>query len=308
MKIGNIDFKNGIFLAPMAGVTEVGFRKVCEMCGAEMCVTEMISAKGLFYDSAKTKELLAFPSQTKCKVVQLFGSDALIMGQVVKSFGTTYDIIDINMGCPAPKIVKNGDGCALMLDIEKAKDIISTCVKNASVPVTVKFRSGFNEDNINAVAFAKMCEEAGASAITIHARTREQFYSGKSDLNVIKQVVNAVKIPVIGNGDVVDYESYKKMKEYTGCAGVAIGRGALGNPQIFSEIIQVPAPISKKEAIKIHIEELSKYFSEESLCKHFRKHLLWYLSGIPNIKDVKEKATKVETINEIYSIVNQVFN
>jgi len=272
-----------------------------------MCVSEMVSAKGLYFNSEKTKELLAFPDNCKCKVVQIFGSSPEIMSKVVEDFGEKFDIIDINMGCPAPKIFKNGEGSALMGNLELARQIISSCVKVAKVPITVKFRSGIDENSINAVEFAKMCEEAGASAITIHPRTREQFYSGNADWKLIKDIVNAVKIPVIGNGDVVDKQSYEKMKQETGCAGVMIGRGALGNPQIFSEILNKEAPYSPKQAILNHVNELSKYFDETFIGKHMRKHLIWYLHGMYNAKVLKEKAIKVTNIKDIKNLIDEIF-
>lgn len=308
MKIANINFEHGLFLSPMAGVTEVGFRHVCEKFGAEMCVSEMVSAKGLFYNSSKTKQLLTFPADCKCKVVQLFGNDEKVFAKVVKDFGTKYDVIDLNMGCPAPKIFNNGDGCALMQNIDKARIIIETCVKNASVPITVKFRSGVDENHVNAIEFAKMCEKAGASAITVHARTREQGYSGKADWKLISEIVKAVSIPVIANGDVIDKKTYDEIRKKTNCAGVMIGRGALGKPEIFSEILNNKPVMSKKQTIIEHIEVLKQFMTEETLCKHMRKHLLWYLSGNTNLKLFREEIIKVSTITEILNILNKFFN
>lgn len=307
MKIGNIEFKTGIFLAPMASVTDVGFRSVCTDFGAELTYSEMVSAKGLYYGSEKTQELLAFEENSKLKAVQIFGNDAKIMAEVVKSFGTKYDIIDINMGCPAPKIFKNGDGCALMGDIKLAKEIISSCVAVSKVPITVKFRSGINENCINAIEFAKMCEDAGASAITLHPRTREQFYSGKADYEVLKKVVQSVNIPVIGSGDVVDLASLEKMKA-TGVSAVMIGRGALGNPEIFSILSGQIAPYSKLEAIKKHILILKKYFSDEYLTKYLRKHFLWYVSGFDNVKQVKAKLAVCNDLDVAIKLIESVLN
>ena len=308
MKIANLNFTHGLFLSPMAGVTEVGFREVCEEFGAEMCVSEMVSAKGLYYNSAKTKQLLAFPKNCKCRVVQLFGNDENILAKVVKSFGSQYDMIDLNMGCPAPKIFNNGDGCALMGDLQKAKLIIQKCVENASVPITVKFRSGIDDEHINAIEFAKMCEDAGASAITIHARTKEQGYSGKANWDLIAQVVKAVNIPVIANGDVVDKTSYEEIKRITNCAGVMVGRGALGNPGIFSEILGIAPPMTKKQAIIKHISILSNYMEEEQLCKHMRKHLLWYLAGDQKLKLFRDEIIKVKSKQEIMLLLNKIFD
>ena len=292
----------------MAGVTEVGFRGVCELFGAEACVSEMISVKGLFYKSAKTQLLLAFPPNCKCKIAQLFGSDENVFASVVKDVSKLVDIIDINMGCPAPKIFGNGDGCALMSDMQKAQKIIQACVKNSSVPITVKFRSGVDSEHINAVEFAQMCEKAGASAITIHARTKEQGYSGKADWSLIKKVVDAVKIPVFANGDVVDKNSYEEVKKQTGCAGVMVGRGALGNPNIFCDILGIKPPMSKKQAIIKHINLLQSTMNEETLCKHMRKHLLWYLSGSDLLKKYREQIIKVTTIKQIFNLLDEVYN
>ena len=303
MKIGNVEFEKGIFLAPMASVTDVGFRSVCADYGAELCYSEMVSAKGLYYGSEKTKELLAFEDNHEKKAVQIFGNEPEIMAEVVKSFGKQFDIIDLNMGCPAPKIFKNGDGCALMGDIEKAREIVLSCVKASSVPITVKFRSGIDCQHINAIEFAKMCEEAGASAITFHGRTRTQFYSGKADYELLKQVVQAVKIPVIGSGDVVDKESYENMLK-TGVSAVMIGRGALGNPEIFARLAGQNAPYSKYEAVKKHIEILQKYFTDEDALVHYmRKHFLWYVAGIDNIKEIKRQLATCESISKALELL-----
>ena len=307
VKIGNIEFKKGIFLAPMASVTDVGFRSVCTDFGAELTYSEMVSAKGLYYGSEKTQELLAFEDNCKLKAVQIFGNDPEIMAEIVKSFGTKYDIIDINMGCPAPKIFKNGEGCALMGDIELAYKIISACVKVAKVPITVKFRSGIDAGNINAIEFAKMCERAGASAITLHPRTREQFYSGSADYGLLRQVVSSVTIPVIGSGDVVDLPSYNRMKE-TGVSAVMVGRGALGNPEIFSILSGQNVPYSKFEAVKKHIEVLRKYYGDEYLTKYLRKHFLWYVSGIDNVKQIKARLAMCDNLAVALNLIGSVLN
>lgn len=307
MKIGSIEFKTGIFLAPMASVTDVGFRSVCTDFGAELTYSEMVSAKGLYYGSEKTQELLAFEDNCKVKAVQIFGNDPVIMAEIVKGFGTKYDIIDINMGCPAPKVFKNGDGCALMGDIELAREIISACVKVSQVPITVKFRSGIDENHINAIEFAKMCESAGASAITLHPRTREQFYSGKADYELLRRVVQSVSIPVIGSGDVVDAQSYMRMKE-TGVSAVMIGRGALGNPAIFSILSGQNVPYSKFDAVKKHIEILRKYYSDDYLTKYLRKHFLWYVSGIDNVKQIKAKLAVCDDLNVALQLIKDAFN
>lgn len=295
MKIGNIEFEKGIFLAPMASITDVGFRSVCTDFGAELTYTEMISAKGVYYGNEKAEKRLKFEPNCKRRAIQLFGNDADIMAKVVESFGTTYDIIDLNMGCPAPKIFKNDEGCALMGNIENARDVITKCVKVSKVPITVKFRSGINDSCINAVEFAKMCESAGASAICIHARTREQFYSGKVNYDLVKSIVNAVNIPVIGSGDIVDIETYNKMLE-CGVSAVMIARGALGNPAIFSILSGKNPPYSKFEAIQKHIEILKKYFNDDYLVKYMRKHFIWYANGIKNNRQLKLSLAKCENL------------
>ena len=297
LKIGNVILQRCIVLAPMAGVTDVGFREVCELCGAEMCYTEMVSAKGLYYGSEKTESLMTFAPNTKYKAVQIFGSDAEIMSKVVASFGTQFDIIDINMGCPAPKIFNNKEGCYLMSQPDIAENIIRQCVKASQVPITVKFRLGVSPSTKNAVEFAKMCERAGASAITVHGRTRQDFYSGKVDIDTIKKVVDAVSIPVIGNGDIVDKDSMERMLS-TGCAGVMIGRGALGNPQIFAELTNTPSPITKADAVLMHVTRLKEHFNDDSLNKYMRKHFLWYLNSIPNIKNIKAQVVTSNTLEE----------
>lgn len=303
MNIGNLTFEKNIFLSPLAGVSEVGFRKVCELCGAEFCVSEMVSAKAMHYGSKKTNLLVNFPENCRYRVVQIFGSDKQAMVEAVQNLNDKCDIIDINMGCPAPKVFKNGDGCALMGNIDLARDIIASCVKASKVPITVKFRSGIDDEHINAVQFALMCEQCGVSAITLHARTREQFYSGKADLNLIKEVVKSVKIPVIGNGDIVDKASYKAMLD-TGCAGVMIGRGALGNPFIFCELLGEKPLYTKKQLIVSHIQELQKYFEDLTIAKHMRKHLLWYVSSVANSKMYKEAITKCCSTKQIFDLLD----
>ena len=297
LKIGNVVLEKGILLAPMAGVTDVGFREVCQMCGAEMCYTEMVSAKGLYYGSEKTEDLINFAPNTKYKAVQIFGNDSEIMSKVIASFGTKYDIIDINMGCPAPKIFNNKEGCYLMSEPELAEDIIRKCVQASKVPITVKFRLGVSQDTKNYIEFAKMCERAGASAITIHGRTRQDFYSGKVDLEAISEIVKAVSIPVIGNGDITDKESMQRMFA-TGCAGVMIGRGALGNPQIFSELIGVTPPLTRSQALGSHIKRLKEYFSDDYINKYMRKHFLWYPHSLPNCKAIKAQIVTSPTLTE----------
>lgn len=268
----------------------------------------MVSAKALAFDNEKTKDLLITAPNENIKIVQIFGHEPEIMAKICASeFLQKFDIIDINMGCPAPKIVGNGDGSALMKDITLSEDIIRKCVESTTKPVTVKFRSGFDENSINAVEFARMCERAGASAITIHGRTRTQMYSGKVDLDIIKAVKEAVKIPVIASGDIVDLESYKKTIDYTGCDAVMIGRGALGNPEIFSELIGRKFDGNKYEIIAKHIDILSKYFSMKFISGHMRKHLLWYMKGLHNATKLKTMIATEPDLNKVMQNLKEFF-
>ena len=227
IKIGNVELENNLILAPMAGITDLPFRSICKQYGPGLVCTEMVSSKAIFYGDEKTKLLLNTEGEKRPISMQIFGSDVETISFAAKEISKIADIIDINMGCPAPKVVKNGDGSKLLLDLGKAKQIIEAAVRNSEVPVTVKFRKGWNNENIIACELAKIAENAGASAITIHGRTRDQFYSGVADLDIIKKVKQSVNIPVIGNGDIVDEETALKMFEYTGVDGIMIGRGAM---------------------------------------------------------------------------------
>ncbi|MBE5757663.1 MAG: tRNA dihydrouridine synthase DusB [Clostridiales bacterium] len=309
MKIGNIEFKNNIILAPMAGCTDVAFRSICVDFGASAGVTEMVSAKALKYDNEKTKDLLITAPNESVKIVQIFGHESDIMSEICGSdILNDFDIIDINMGCPAPKIVNNGDGSALMKNIPKAREIIEKCVASTSKPITVKFRSGFDEENINAIEFAKMCESAGASAITIHARTRNQMYGGHVDLDIVKKIKESVSIPVIASGDIVDLESYKHTINYTKCDGVMIGRGALGNPNIFSNILnENETTFDKLSTIKKHINLLRIYFSDRFIIGHIKKHILWYLKGEKNCSDVKVQVSYEPSLDKVIEILENFF-
>lgn len=305
MKIGNVEFKNNLILAPMAGVTDVAFRSICIAFGADAGVTEMISAKALFYDNDRTKELLFLAKNEQIKIAQIFGHEPDIMAEICGSqYLENFDIIDINMGCPAPKIVGNNDGSALMKDIELAREIITKCVSATNKPITIKFRSGWDENSINAVEFAKMCESAGASAITIHARTRSQMYSGKADLDIVKAVKYSVKIPVIVSGDIVDKQSFEYIKNYTNCDGFMIGRGALGRPEIFAEILGNSVEKSKYEIICEHISLLREFYPENFISGHIRKHLLWYLKGESNASSVKVQISTEPDLNKVMQIIN----
>ena len=308
MKIGNIKFKNNLILAPMAGITDIAFRSLCIDFGADAAVTEMISAKALHYRNEKTEDLLKIAPNEKIKIVQLFGHEPDIMAEICASeYVKPFDIIDINMGCPAPKIVNNRDGSALMTDMELARSIITACVQSTDKPITVKFRSGFSKDKINAIEFAKMCESAGASAITIHPRTREQMYSGKADWTIIKGIKESVNIPVIASGDVVDKETFDRVISETKCDAVMIGRGALGNPEIFAEIIGKEPKLNKVEIIEKHIEILRENFSENFISGHIRKHLLWYLKGEKNVSELKVYVSTEPSLNNCVKAIKKHF-
>ena len=309
MKIKNIEFKNNILLAPMAGVTDVAFRSICIDFGADAGVTEMISAKALKYENKKTEDLLITAPNEKIKIVQIFGSDPDIMAEICASkYLEKFDIIDINMGCPAPKIVSNGEGSFLMTKIDLAREIISKCVSATNKPITVKFRSGFDNNSINAIEFAKMCQSAGASAITIHGRTRSQMYSGSVDLDIIRSVKQSVNIPVIASGDIVDRESYLRTLKYTGCDAVMIGRGALGNPYIFEEIRGTVPNKHKFEIIKRHIETLLNYYPLSFVSGHIRKHLLWYLKGERGASEIKKFVSLEPDLGKILTRLKDFFD
>ena len=306
MKIGDIEVGN-LFLAPMAGVTEVGFRAVCKMCGADLTYTEMINAKAMRFNNQHTSTLLYTEDIETPKVVQIFGNNADDLAQVCKSpLLDKFDIIDINFGCPAPKIVKNGEGSALLKDLDKIEQIVKACVSATSKPVTAKFRIGFSDGENVAVEVAKICERNGIKAITVHGRTREQMYSGKVDYETIKKVKQSVSIPVIGNGDVVDEQSYKKMLE-TGVDGVMVARGALGNPWLFAQLKNQPQG-SRFEMIQKHIEVLKKYYDEKWICIHIRKHLLWYTQGIEGASKIRLKLATTTNLDESLALLKQVLN
>lgn len=308
MKIKDIQFKNGLILAPMAGVTDVAFRSICIDYGADAGITEMISAKALAYENPKTLDLTITAENEKIKIVQIFGSDPDIMSQMCASKSLEkFDIIDINMGCPAPKIVNNGEGSFLMTNMDLAEKIIRKCVSATNKPITVKFRSGWDSTHINAVEFAKMCERAGASAITIHGRTRMQMYSGNVDLDIIKAVKQSVNIPVIASGDVVDFDSYKHTMEYTKCDGVMIGRGALGNPYIFSQILNNDKDFDKYRVIENHIKMLESYYPKNFVSGHIRKHLLWYLKGEYNASEIKRFVSTEPDLNKVLEVLKEFF-
>lgn len=307
MKIGNLTFNNPIFLAPMAGYTDVAFRSICTECGADMCYSEMVSAKGLYYGSEKTEGLLSFEDNTNLRAIQIFGSDSEVMAEICARLSEKCDLIDINMGCPAPKIFKNGEGSALMNDFALAEKVITACVKSSKVPVTVKFRLGVKQDEFVGVEFAKMCARAGASAITVHGRFTEQFYSGSVDYEKIAEIVKAVDIPVIGSGDIVDKYSLEKMRA-CGVQGVMIGRASIGNPQIFALLKGESCEMTKLEAYEKHIAILRKYFSDDYIVKYMRKHIVGYLAGIEGVNKIKAALLTNCNLEEVMQIMRQTLS
>ena len=307
MKIKNIEIANGLILAPMAGITDKAFRTLCKEFGVGLTVTEMVSVKGLYYKSKKTEELLDISNIEIPCAVQLFGHEPEIFSSVIKSgILDKFDIIDINMGCPAPKIVKNGDGSSLMKDLNLASEIIKACVESTDKPITVKFRKGFYKTDDKLIEFAQICESSGASAITVHPRTREDFFSGEIDIEDIKKVKQAVNIPVIGNGDVVDENSYKKMLS-SGCDGVMIGRASFGCPEIFSILQGKEVKQTKLEIIKEHLSLLRQDFEDSYIVKLFKKHILAYLAGFKNANELKRQIVLVNDLKQIETMLEEFF-
>ena len=319
MKIGSIDFGRGVFLAPMAGITDEPFRALCKRYGADGVCTEMISSRALCYDDSKTKLLAKISKKERPCALQIFGNDPEIMARAaVIALQFEPDVIDINMGCPAPKIAGNGDGCALMKDVRLVYDIVrevKAATADSGVLLTVKMRSGFSAAGKNAVEVAENCEKAGADAVTVHGRTRDQMYSPPVDLDIIRDVKKSVGIPVIGNGDVTDGESAKRMMEYTGCDGVMVGRGALGNPYIFSEIKcalegkQYERPSREQIASDItgHITALVEYKGEYTGSREARKHVAWYIKGLKGAAAYRDAVNKAESLKEVLEVVNAAF-
>lgn len=317
LKIGNVELENNILLAPMAGVTDLSYRKICKKYGNPGLVcTEMISSKGLFYNDKKTEQFLVLNEEKRPIAIQIFGSDPSVMGQAAKIVEQYADIIDINMGCPAPKVVKNGDGSKLLLNLELVGNIVKEVVQNTTKPVTVKIRKGWDDEHIVAVEAAKVIEKAGASAITVHGRTREQYYSGQVDLEIIKKVKETVKIPVIGNGDVKTAEDARKMFEYTGVDGIMIGRGILGEPWKINDIIQElttgqksqeRTPMEKLKIMKEHIELEMIEKGEYVGVREMRKHICWYLKNLPNSSQVRQTINMFESKDEVIETLEHYF-
>ena len=308
--IKNVMLKSNIILAPMAGYTDLAFRKMCQDFGAGLTCTEMVSSKALHYKNKKTEDLLQTLAGESPKAVQIFGHEPKIMAEACANpLLEKFDIIDINMGCPAKKITSNSDGSALLKNIELAREIISACVKATNKQITVKFRIGYNDGENIAARFAKMCEEAGASAITVHGRTTSQGYSGSPNYNAIAEAKRAVKIPVFANGDCRSKEDVEKILNLTGADGVMVGRAALGRPEIFSELVFGKTEnVNKLSQIMFHYNEMLKHHSESHVVKYMRSHLAFYLSGRYKNSQALVELIKLNSVSEVLEKLQDLFN
>jgi len=316
IKIGNIQLKNNVILAPMAGITDITYTTICKSFGAALVYTEMISAKGLYYKDEKTKNLMKISENNRPVSLQLFGSDPDVMAYVVENYineRNDIDIIDINMGCPAPKIVKSGDGSALMKNPRLAGQIINEIKRVSNKPVTAKIRSGWDDENINATEFAKILEYNGADLIAVHGRTRQQFYSGKADMSIIKSVKSSVNIPVVGNGDIYKPQDALTMVESTNCDGVMVARGILGNPWLILNTVKIlngefdfyePTPADKIQMLKKHVEMLKEELDEKIAVLEMRKHAGWYIKGMKNSSDIRSNINKITNVEELFNLLN----
>ena len=314
MKIGDVKLDNNVFLAPMAGITDLAFRILCREMGAGLVFSEMVSSKGIYYRDEASNRLLKIDPKERPVAIQIFGSEPEIMGNVVYNYlnnRNDIDIIDINMGCPAPKIVKNGDGSALMQNPKLARSVIRKVVKASNKLVTLKIRMGWDHDSINGIEIAKIAEEEGISALTIHGRTRDMFYSGKADWDYIKKVKASISIPVIGNGDIFEPQDGIKMLQYTKCDGIAIGRGSQGNPWIFKRILsllegkkdKIPTVDEKINTSIKHLELICNIKGERVGVMEMRKHAAWYLKGLKNSNEIKNKINRITKKQEIKDVL-----
>ena len=315
LRIGNTVLENNVILAPMAGVTDLPFRVLCREQGAGCVVTEMVSAKAVLYNNKNTRELLQIDPAERPAAVQLFGSEPDIMAEIAARLEEgPYDYIDVNMGCPVPKIVNNGEGSALMKNPERAKEVLTAMVKAVKKPVTVKFRKGFNDLSVNAVEFAKMAESCGVAAVAVHGRTREQYYSGKADWDIIRQVKEAVRIPVIGNGDIFTQEDACRMLKETGCDGIMVARGAKGNPWLFGrinhyldtgEVLPGPSMAEIKAMILRHGRMLVQFKGEGVAMREMRGHMAWYTKGMPHSATLRNEINQVETLEGFVELLDR---
>ena len=315
LRIGNTVLENNVILAPMAGVTDLPFRVLCREQGAGCVVTEMVSAKAVLYNNKNTRELLQIDPAERPAAVQLFGSEPDIMAEIAARLEEgPYDYIDVNMGCPVPKIVNNGEGSALMKNPERAKEVMTAMVKAVKKPVTVKFRKGFNDLSVNAVEFAKMAESCGVAAVAVHGRTREQYYSGKADWDIIRQVKEAVRIPVIGNGDIFTPEDAGRMLKETGCDGIMVARGAKGNPWLFGrinhyldtgEVLPGPSMAEIKAMILRHGRMLVQFKGEGVAMREMRGHMAWYTKGMPHSATLRNEINQAETLEGFVELLDR---
>ena len=313
LKIGNVSLKNNLILAPMAGVTDLPFRLLCKEQGAGLLCMEMVSAKAIYFNNKNTEELLTIDDREPPVSLQLFGSDPDIISEMAKKIeNRPFSILDINMGCPVPKVAGNGEGSALMKNPKLVEEIVSKTAKAIKKPVTVKIRKGFDDEHINAVEIARIAESAGAAAVAVHGRTREQYYSGKADWDIIRQVKEAVKIPVIGNGDVTSPEAARQLMETTGCDGIMIGRGAQGNPWIFRQILhwmetgeEEPNPDLEevKAMILRHARMLVEYKGAYTGIREMRKHVAWYTAGYPNSAKLRARVNEIESLEALEHLI-----
>ncbi|MBR4085321.1 MAG: tRNA dihydrouridine synthase DusB [Lachnospiraceae bacterium] len=317
LQIGDVALANNCILAPMAGVTDLPFRLLCKEQGVGLICMEMVSAKAIYYNNKNTEDLMVIhPDETPVSL-QLFGSEPDIIADMAKRIEERpFSILDINMGCPVPKVVNNKEGSALMKNPKLVEEILTKLVKAIKKPVTVKIRKGFNDSNVNAVEIARIAESCGVAAVAVHGRTREQYYSGKADWDIIAAVKNAVKIPVIGNGDVVDAYSAKSLIDQTGCDGVMIGRAAQGNPWIFREVVTYletgvippkPTPEQVKETVIRHAKLQLEYKGEYTGVREMRKHLSWYTAGYPNSARFRQMINSMESMDQLIASVEEIF-
>lgn len=315
LKIGNVTIPGILALGPMAGVTDTVYRQLCKEQGCSLLYSEMVSAKAILYKNKNTTPLLAASESERPLAVQLFGSEPDIMAEIASQIESgPYDIIDVNMGCPVPKIVNNGEGSALMKNPKLAGEIISAMAKKCTKPITIKIRKGFNDSSINAVEMAKIAEANGASAIAVHGRTREQYYSGQADWDIIRQVKEAVKIPVIGNGDITSPETAQSMLEETGCDGIMIGRAARGNPWIFKrvshyletgEILPLPSTDEVLDMILRHAKMLIDFKGEYTGIREMRTHICFYVSGMRHANDIRRRINTIEHYEELEDLLRK---